>query len=181
MVPARPLVLAGALALVLAGCGGGSKVGEGIEEKAGGGTADTTCRLGECTTTTTPPPTTTTTATGATARTATTTTTRLPTTTTTIRPTTTTQPRPTLVVRIQSDNAAGGQFDPRNAEVSRGALVRWTNGDAVARSVVADGGTFTSPSIPPGGSWDYTASTSGTFNYHDGTRPYAVGTLTVSS
>ena len=84
-------------------------------------------------------------------------------------------------IKIQSDSAAGGsQFDPRTTRVSRGSVVRWVNVDKVARSVVADSNAFNSPSIPPGGHWDYTANTPGQFNYHDGTRPYAVGTLEVS-
>lgn len=88
---------------------------------------------------------------------------------------------PAITVKIQGDNAAGGsQFDPRIARVARGSVVRWTNVDKVARSVEADGGAFRSPKIAPGGHWDYTAAASGSFNYHDGTRPYAVGTLEVS-
>lgn len=88
---------------------------------------------------------------------------------------------PAIVIKIQSDTAAGGsQFEPRVARVQRGATVRWQNVDAKPRSVEADNGAFRSPTIPPGGTWDYVASTPGQFNYHDGTRPYAVGTLQVA-
>jgi plastocyanin len=91
------------------------------------------------------------------------------------------QPSVAATVKIESDSAAGGsQFDPRTTRVSRGSIVRWVNTDKVARSVAADSNAFTSPPIPPGGHWDYTASVAGSFNYHDGTRPYAVGTLEVS-
>jgi hypothetical protein len=48
------------------------------------------------------------------------------------------------------------------------------------RSVVADNGAFTSPLLPPRSKFDYLANTAGTINCHDGTRPYAVGTLEVS-
>jgi plastocyanin len=75
---------------------------------------------------------------------------------------------------------ASSAFDPADANVKRGTVVRWVNRDSQARSVVADGGAFKSPSIPPGGSWSYTASKAGTFSYHDGTRPYAVARLVVS-
>ena len=71
-------------------------------------------------------------------------------------------------------------FDPPDAHVTKGTVVTWTNRDAQTRSVVADDGAFKSPSIAPGRSWSYTASKSGTFTYHDGTRPYAVARLVVS-
>jgi plastocyanin len=83
-----------------------------------------------------------------------------------------------FVIKIQSDSA-GYQFEPRVAAVAAGTIVRWTNTDSVARSVEADQGQFKSSSIPPGGSFDYATSAKGQFNYHDGTRPYAVGTLGV--
>jgi hypothetical protein len=34
--------------------------------------------------------------------------------------------------------------------------------------------------IPPGGTFDFKATTAGSYNYHDGTRPYAVAQLQVS-
>lgn len=163
------LSLAVLLALGAAACGDSSKVGEGLEAKKGEkGGAD--CRLGECVTSTTGGPTTT-----------------APATTTTVRPTTTvkaatttTAPKAAMfVIKVQNDSTSGGQFSPRLAVVRKGTVVRWTNTDTVARSVEADEGRFKSPSIPPGGSYDYVADTPGDFNYHDGTRPYAVGTLQV--
>ena len=63
--------------------------------------------------------------------------------------------------------------------MQRGSTVRWQNNDSVPRSVEDSGGAFRSPSIPPGGTWDYKASTPGKYSYSDGTRPYAVGELNV--
>jgi hypothetical protein len=57
--------------------------------------------------------------------------------------------------------------------------VRFQNNDTVARSVVSNDNKFRSPSIPPGGSWVLTLPTPGTYNYQDGTRPYAVGSIRV--
>jgi plastocyanin len=102
--------------------------------------------------------------------------------TTTTRPTATTAPAPkqqTFEIDINSDNAGATQFDPAAARVFKGTVVTWTNKDAVARSVEADNGAFRSPSIPPGGTFTLTANTPGSFNYHDGTRPYAVASLEV--
>jgi plastocyanin len=166
--------------LALVACSDSSKVGEGLEVKQGAEGAN--CRLGECTTTTsttsTTLATTTTTRPGgppAAARPTTTTTTTAPPTTTTTAPR-----QATFVIKIQSDTASGGQFLPRVATVRVGTLVRWTNTDTSPRSVEADEGQFASPPIPPGGSYDYRAEAGGSFNYHDGTRPYAVGTLQVN-
>jgi plastocyanin len=73
------------------------------------------------------------------------------------------------------------QFNPTPAAVRVGTVVVWHNKDSVARSVVADKGAFNSGSIPPGGSYSYTAGTAGTYDYSDGTRPYAVGQLQVKA
>ena len=164
------VLLVTAAALVAGACGGDSEVGGGLQ--ATGGSSTSTCRLGECTTTTPAPATTA----------APVATTGKPTAATTAKPAaapTTAAQQAAIVIKIQSDTADGGQFDPRQAGVPRGAIVKWTNTDTVARSVEADNGAFRSPMIPPGGSWEYKASTPGTFNYHDGTRPYAVGSLVV--
>lgn len=171
----RPLssLLPAALAVaatVLASCGGSSKVGEDLAAEQGSSTS--ACRLGECTTTTAASPTT-----------------RPPTAAPTTRPPTaaptttkaaptTTRPAAVFVVTIRSDQE-GRPFDPQVSSVSVGTTVRWTNADSVARSVESDTGAFSSPTIPPGGSFDYVATAKGTFRYHDGTRPYAVATLEV--
>jgi plastocyanin len=85
----------------------------------------------------------------------------------------------TETVTINGDNSASA-FDPTELKVAVGTTVVWSNRDAVARSVKSDDGkTFVSPTIPPGGSWTYTATTAGQFNYHDGSRPYAVASLEV--
>jgi plastocyanin len=114
--------------------------------------------------------------------------------TTTLPPTTrprvvvaTTAPRPATTVPVQSfqiitinsDNSTQTQFSPSSLTVYVGTPVHWQNHDTKVRSVVADDGSFRSPDIPPGGEWVYVANTPGTFNYQDGTRPYAVGSLTV--
>lgn len=164
----RPIALLVTALLTLAACGGDNSVGSD-ELLEGGATGET--RLGETTTTTT-------TAAPATDEAAPTTaapTTAAP---TTAPPTTQAQQQVSIEIAIQPDSA-GNQFEPRVARVFAGSIVRWTNTDSVPRSVEADNGQFTSGPIAPGASFDYTADTPGTFNYTDGTRPYAVGTLEV--
>lgn len=85
-----------------------------------------------------------------------------------------------FVIGINGDNASTTAFDPSVAGVFVGMVVQWVNRDSVVRSVAADNGAFASPDIPPGGSFSWTPTKPGRVNYHDGTRPYAVGSLEVS-
>jgi plastocyanin len=85
----------------------------------------------------------------------------------------------TIEIAINGDGAQT-QFDPSAIRVPRGAYLKFINKDSVARSVLSDdGSTFQSPSIAPGGTWTWQANTTGSFPFHDGTRPYAVGTVEV--
>ena len=96
----------------------------------------------------------------------------------------TTQPpqqQQSFEIDINGDNAGTTQFDPSAARVFAGTTVRFVNKDTVTRSVESDSGAFASGSIAPGASWSYKAGSAGQFNYHDGTRPYAVGSLEVVS
>jgi plastocyanin len=70
-------------------------------------------------------------------------------------------------------------YDPYYIRVYKGGSIKVTNVDAKARSVTADRGEFDSGSIAPGVTWVYLANTVGKFNFHDGTRPFVVGTLEV--
>jgi plastocyanin len=152
-----------ALVLLAGACSSKKDVGDesllkGTDNKQG----DT--RLGESTTTTAPA--------------GQTTVTSAPTPSSTAPPTTQ-KAAPSVEVSINSDTTAGGQFQPRVVQVPSGAIVRFTNHDSVARSVVSDDNVFDSGPIAPGASWDWTAGGAGSYNYSDGTRPYAVGTIDV--
>lgn len=168
---ARPvgLVLAIVIAAVFGACGSDRSVGEGVDLNV----ADEAERaaLGASSTTVAPRPT------GVDEGRA-----ALGDTTTTAPPTTTTTEAPrqvALTITINADTAGGTQFDPSSARVFEGSLVEWVNGDSVARSVIADDGSFGSGPIAPGASFTYEAVVVGRFNYSDGTRPYAVGLLEV--
>ena len=166
----RPLVIAtAALALLVAGCSDGSEVGSDELLKNTGGSGGT--RLGETTTTAAPE----TTAPPAAEPGERTTTTAKPAATTTAKPAAQGYP-----IKIQPDTA-GTQFEPRVAQVFAGTPVTWTNTDSVARSVEFADQSFMSGPIPPGGSSTFTPTRAGEFNYSDGTRPYAVGTLKVQA
>lgn len=104
-----------------------------------------------------------------------------PETTTTSRPVTTTTEKPApegYPIKIQSDQAPT-HFEPRVAQVRVGTPVTFTNTDSVPRSVEFDDQSFASGPIAPGAAVTFTPKRAGDFNYSDGTRPYAVGTLRV--
>lgn len=178
----RLCILATALALLALGaCGEDNEVGTGVKvEKGEGGNT----RLGVTTTTaapvaapteTTAAPAPTTTAKAAAAPT----TTAAPKPTTTAAPATTAPQAQAFVIEIYSDNSGKNKFEPPQSAVRLGTLVRWVNKDTVVRSIKSEQGGFESPPIPPGGSFDFTTDEKGTFNYEDGTRPYAQGVLQV--
>jgi plastocyanin len=84
-------------------------------------------------------------------------------------------------IDLYADNDPGHDaLEPQAQSAFVGSVIRWINKDTVPRAVRADSGQFSSPMIPPGGSWDYTARTAGSFAYSDDTRPYVTGTLVVS-
>ena len=180
----RFCILAAVLSLfALAACGEDNKVGTGVKVEKGEGANN---RLGVTTTTEAPAgeaPTETTAAaaptTTAKAAAATTTTTAAPKPTTTAAPATTAPAAQAFVIEIYADNSGKKQFEPPQSAVRLGTVVRWVNKDTLARSVESEQGGFQSPSIPPGGSFDFTTDAKGTFNYQDGTRPYAQGVLQV--
>lgn len=158
-----PLLLLVLVLVAGAACSSDNKVGEGLDTNVKGGSGP---RLGEATTTIAPV-----------------TTAAPPATTakpvaTTARPVATTAPpaSPALVIKIQ---AASPQFDPAVGSVRSGSIIRWQNVDSQPRSVEADNGAFRSPPIPPGGTFDLKAPAPGSYNYHDGTRPYAVAQLQI--
>jgi plastocyanin len=72
-------------------------------------------------------------------------------------------------------------YDPYYIRVYKGGSIKVTNVDSKVRTVTADRGEFDSGNIAPGDTWVYVANTVGKFNFHDGTRPFVVGTLEVLS
>lgn len=164
------VLIMAALALLLAGCSDDSKVGSDALTNFDPNNPEGP-RLGE-TTTTVPPETT---APPADAPQATTTTAK-PAAATTAPPS-----APAFDIQIKSDTAGGSQFEPRVAQVFAGTPVKWTNTDSVARSVEFADQSYLSGPIAPGASATFTPKRGGEFNYSDGTRPYAQGTLRVQA
>jgi hypothetical protein len=178
------LLLVGLALMTSAACGSDNKVGDqsllNFKEQANNRLGETTTTTAAATTTTAKGAVTTTTKPKAGAGAATTTTAKAG----TAPSVTTATPPPAAVqtireIYIYGDDAAQ-PLDPQIQTAYTGSVIRWINKDTVERSVRADSGQFASPPIKPGGSWDYTAGTVGTFAYGDDTRPYVKGELRVA-
>jgi plastocyanin len=74
-------------------------------------------------------------------------------------------------------------FQPQTINIGAGQTVKWTNNDSTGAShqVVADDGSFTSPTLKQGATYSHTFEDAGTFKYHDGLRPAFTGTVTVAA
>ena len=70
-------------------------------------------------------------------------------------------------------------FSPASVTIAAGDAVRWTNNDTKNHQVVANNGTFASPTIAPGHSYTHAFETAGTFRYHDALHPSLKGRVVV--
>jgi plastocyanin len=71
-------------------------------------------------------------------------------------------------------------FSPASVTIRTGDAVKWTNADTKNHQVVANNGTFASPTLAPGRSWTHTFNTAGTFRYHDALHPSLTGRVVVT-
>lgn len=159
-------------ALVLTGCGGGKKTGEGLIDPNRKPTATSTCGLLGCPT---PTPTVTKSKTPTKQPTAIRTTVRPTAAKTTVRPTPAEKP---FVITLNGDKSGKSLIDPPQAAVYAGMKVIWKNADTKPHGVQAQNGAFKSGPIPAGGSFTWVAL-AGTHAYQDSTRPYVNASITV--
>jgi plastocyanin len=80
----------------------------------------------------------------------------------------------TRTVRIEKEG-----FRPVTATVTLGDTVVWRNADNVRHQVVADNGSFASPSLRPGTSYSFTFQSAGRFRYRDALEPRERGVVVV--
>jgi plastocyanin len=127
-------------------------------------------------------PTTTFTTTSSISATTTTTTSTLPTTTTTststitsTTSTTTTTTTPQNAMVTIKDFA----YSPATLTISVGTTVVWENQDSVPHTVTSDTGLFDSGTLSNGGTFSFTFTSPGTFNYGCTIHPYMHGTIIV--
>jgi plastocyanin len=70
-------------------------------------------------------------------------------------------------------------FVPATVTINQDDSVTWRNVDTKNHQVVANGGQFASPILPPGKTYTRTFRSGGTFRYHDGLHPTLRGTVVV--
>lgn len=71
-------------------------------------------------------------------------------------------------------------FAPATVTVPAGSTVTWTNKDGEPHTVVANDGTFRSPTMDTNGTFSFTFATTGTFDYVCSIHPFMHGTVVVT-
>lgn len=185
MRPSRLLVVGVACAaLLLSGCGGGTKTGGDVDLNA--------TNKGPNSLFTTPPP-----GKKPTGPKVGDPTTAPPTKAPVARPTTKrpvpqkTQEPPPFVVTINGDKSGKPLFDPPQASVYTGYKVVWKNADTKPHGVLSRNGAInsgpcspqtgvTKTCIQPGGSYTWVAGAPGMYEYKDSSRPYVNAQIMVA-
>ena len=91
-------------------------------------------------------------------------------------PTTTEQPQADVVVKIR-----GFAYNPKVINIKAGTKVTWVNEDSVSHTVTSDsGGLLNSGLIPPGGSFSFTFSNSGSESYYCVPHPMMKGSVVIT-
>ncbi len=83
-----------------------------------------------------------------------------------------------LVTKTVSITATA--FSPTSRTIATTDSIKWTNKDTKNHQVVANNGSFVSPTIAPGKTYTHTFNTAGTFNYHDALHPSLTGKIVVT-
>ncbi len=74
---------------------------------------------------------------------------------------------------------SGYAFNLASITVARGATVTWMNKDAVAHTITADDGSFSSDAVASGKTYSHTFNIAGSFAYHCAIHPSMKGVITV--
>ncbi|MBV8927680.1 MAG: cupredoxin family copper-binding protein [Mycobacteriaceae bacterium] len=72
------------------------------------------------------------------------------------------------------------KFDPATLTVPVGATVTWTNQDEEPHTVVAKDGSFHSPGMDTHGTYSFTFTNAGTYDYVCSIHPFMTGTVVVT-
>jgi amicyanin len=72
------------------------------------------------------------------------------------------------------------KFNPATLTVPVGATVTWTNQDEEPHTVAAKDGSFHSPGLDTHGSYSFTFTAAGTYEYVCSIHPFMTGTVVVT-
>ena len=72
------------------------------------------------------------------------------------------------------------KYGPPRLTVAVGTRVTWTNHDEEPHTVAATGGSFHSPGMGTNGTYSFTFTTAGTFDYICSIHPFMHGTVVVT-
>ena len=92
----------------------------------------------------------------------------------------TTSSAPTPPVAGAAVDITNFAFAPANLSVTVGETVTWTNKDEEPHTVVANDGSFHSPGLDANGTYSFTFSTPGSFDYICSIHPFMRGTVVVT-
>jgi len=71
-------------------------------------------------------------------------------------------------------------FSPQKTTIAKGDTVKFVNADDTVHSVVAKDGAFHSDGLDTDGSFSYTFSSAGTFDFYCGLHPFMTGEIVVN-
>ena len=85
----------------------------------------------------------------------------------------------TVTIQANARTLSTAAFVPNPVIVSSGGVVTWSNTDTTTHDMVEDGGAWDSGRMAPGGGFDFTFSSKGSFPYHCSIHSGMVGTVVV--
>jgi amicyanin len=80
----------------------------------------------------------------------------------------------------KSVNITDFKFNPATLTVSAGTTVTWTNKDEEPHTIAAKDGSFHSPGMDTNGTYSFTFTTPGSYDYICGIHPFMTGTVVVT-
>jgi plastocyanin len=80
---------------------------------------------------------------------------------------------------VNSQGLGPNAYNPSPVTIAAGTTVRWTNNDTITHTSTSNTGVWSSGNLQPGGTFDFTFQTSGTFTYHCAIHPGMTGTVVV--
>lgn len=85
----------------------------------------------------------------------------------------------TVTIQPNARTLSTAAFVPNPVTLSAGGVLTWSNTDTTTHDMVSDIGAYDSGRIAPGGRFEFTFSSKGTFPYHCSIHAGMVGTVVV--